>query len=545
VVLSHPINFFCFDFTACGKSEGEYSTVGWHEQEDLECVIQYLANTGKVNKFAVWGRSMGAVTAIFYAQKDPRINCLILDSAFSKFKLLVKEIAKSKANIPGFLTSGALAFMKQTIKKKANFDLKELKPIKYVPNTKIPALFGAAKDDSFVSPQHTKDLYMSYGGHKQLLLFEGDHNSPRPLNWLLMAVDFLNQYLLGIKLENKDLLKPKDHFTPTQVLSDNTKEYLKDPNIIQKTNYTSPVKSTMNFTWITQTTSSPTKTNYKPNLQLNPVNSDPSKRDFVNNENLPNTPFLMKGISFDGRFSDLSTPTNKQGGNLYLPSTNDQQKNYQSLQGRATISYSTSGSSTQTSTPFKPGAINLNLGKIFGHPNRASEPSRQASLNTSVNYNLNTSITNTPNYDFKRSSTICIPNNTGGLSSRSSLTDVDSFVGSLPDLQKSSSLNTEKRPPVSTFHTESKYAAASKELAALFDLADSVLKKNTNSVLKESNKDQGCSNTKESNPVKSTDFTDKPDTPVLNSQKSVEFQEYSGNLNQSSTSVQLANLLNK
>jgi len=203
VVLSNPVSLFCFDFTGCGKSGGQYTSVGWFEQDDLECVIQYLCNTGKVTKIAVWGRSMGAVTSLLYSGKDPRISCLILDSPFAKFKQLVKELAKDKANIPGFLTEGAFSIIRSTIKKKANFDLEDLRPIKHVDKIKIPALFGAAKEDNFVSPQHTRDLYMGYGGQKQLMIFEGDHNSQRPFNWMQLVKEFLKAHLLGEKNESQ------------------------------------------------------------------------------------------------------------------------------------------------------------------------------------------------------------------------------------------------------------------------------------------------------------------------------------------------------
>jgi hypothetical protein len=39
-----PINvcLFSFDFTACGRSEGHYISLGWFERDDVDCIIQYL-----------------------------------------------------------------------------------------------------------------------------------------------------------------------------------------------------------------------------------------------------------------------------------------------------------------------------------------------------------------------------------------------------------------------------------------------------------------------------------------------------------------------
>lgn len=46
-------------------------------------VIEYLRLTQKVGLIGLWGRSMGAVTSIFYTSNDPSIAGMVLDSPFS------------------------------------------------------------------------------------------------------------------------------------------------------------------------------------------------------------------------------------------------------------------------------------------------------------------------------------------------------------------------------------------------------------------------------------------------------------------------------
>lgn len=74
--------------------------------------------------------------------------------------------------------SGALSIIKSTIQSKAKFDINDLNPLKnHVEKAFIPALFIAAKEDLFISPDHTKVLHKAYAGDKNLILVEGDHNS--------------------------------------------------------------------------------------------------------------------------------------------------------------------------------------------------------------------------------------------------------------------------------------------------------------------------------------------------------------------------------
>ena len=58
VVYLLPMNIclFAFDFSACGKSEGDYISLGWYERDDVECVIEHLRKT--VRKSIIFFRSL-------------------------------------------------------------------------------------------------------------------------------------------------------------------------------------------------------------------------------------------------------------------------------------------------------------------------------------------------------------------------------------------------------------------------------------------------------------------------------------------------------
>ena len=60
-----------------GLSDGGWVTLGAHEVEDLEAAVQHLRSGGTTSSIGLWGRSMGAVTALSYAHRDPSIAGIV------------------------------------------------------------------------------------------------------------------------------------------------------------------------------------------------------------------------------------------------------------------------------------------------------------------------------------------------------------------------------------------------------------------------------------------------------------------------------------
>jgi dienelactone hydrolase len=89
-------------------------SLGAHEVEDLEVLVAHVRNNFPSSMIGLWGRSMGAVTALLYSQRDPSIAgvvrhppmqhasikssssgpllhaCCVLDSAAPFFRALKK-----------------------------------------------------------------------------------------------------------------------------------------------------------------------------------------------------------------------------------------------------------------------------------------------------------------------------------------------------------------------------------------------------------------------------------------------------------------------
>lgn len=180
MLVPQGIAVFALDFAGSGNSDGEHVTLGVDEVDDVEVVVAWLREKKKASHIGMWGRSMGAVVCLLYGKRDPTIAGIVLDSPFASLVSLMEELAASHKLLTGFLTKPLISILRRSIRKRANFDILKANPLKAVSSSFIPALFGHGKEDDFVAFKHSERLYEAYAGDKNLISFDGGHNSPRP-----------------------------------------------------------------------------------------------------------------------------------------------------------------------------------------------------------------------------------------------------------------------------------------------------------------------------------------------------------------------------
>lgn len=179
-VLDQGMSLFSFDFAGCGHSDGEYISLGYYESQDVQTIVKYLRTQEDVSLVGLWGRSMGAVTALMHADRDPGLAAIVLDSPFCSLKELSLELAKKKAKVPNFITNKVLGMLQKTVKEKAEFDIYDLNPLENnVGRSHSPAFFISAEEDELIPPDHAKRLHDAYKGQKRYMLVKGTHNSNR------------------------------------------------------------------------------------------------------------------------------------------------------------------------------------------------------------------------------------------------------------------------------------------------------------------------------------------------------------------------------
>eukprot|EP00614_Pseudopedinella_elastica_P002221 CAMPEP_0172587384 /NCGR_PEP_ID=MMETSP1068-20121228/6447_1 /TAXON_ID=35684 /ORGANISM="Pseudopedinella elastica, Strain CCMP716" /LENGTH=476 /DNA_ID=CAMNT_0013382391 /DNA_START=246 /DNA_END=1672 /DNA_ORIENTATION=+ len=197
-----PLGCTCLvalDLSGSGLSGGEYVTLGWHEQHDVATVLRHLKRQG-FEKVSLWGRSMGAVSAMMFAQsplfEDVRPAQLVLDSPFASFPMLVDDLIKKGAiKVPRIAIKTVLSMVRSSVKKRTGADIYKIEPLKDCPASEMPALFITADRDEMIPTDHGSALNLAWGGPSLQVTFRGGHNTPRPPHIYDAAGTFLRAVL--------------------------------------------------------------------------------------------------------------------------------------------------------------------------------------------------------------------------------------------------------------------------------------------------------------------------------------------------------------
>lgn len=165
--------------------------IGYKEKNDIRKVIEYLRNNRLATTIGLWGRSMGAVASLNYAENDPELSVLILDSPFSSLDKLLFEIAIERGNFPKLFAHLLVKIFKRGVRSRVDFNFEELELTKKIKKIKIPSYFIFSFHDEIVKPKHSEELFQNLASfEKKMSCIRGMHNDPRPFSLLREVARF-------------------------------------------------------------------------------------------------------------------------------------------------------------------------------------------------------------------------------------------------------------------------------------------------------------------------------------------------------------------
>src|SRR5216684_7379507 len=123
-LYKHGFNVLLFDFQSYGKSQGEMSTLGMVESEDILAAITYVHSLPATmfSKIGVLGLSMGATAAVLAASRSADILALVAESCPVDATLVTSDVPDEAARLAD----------KQLVEEVYGVDITQARPIDYV-----------------------------------------------------------------------------------------------------------------------------------------------------------------------------------------------------------------------------------------------------------------------------------------------------------------------------------------------------------------------------------------------------------------------------
>jgi fermentation-respiration switch protein FrsA (DUF1100 family) len=169
-------NIVAYNHRYHGTSGGDYCTAGFFEKMDLGLVADWAWEQFPHTKtFGVQGESMGAATVLQYLPMDSRLDFVLADCPYSDMRALYHHQLGNKYRIPAFLQKPVIAFSRDYLKRRCNFDMHQVSPRESIMKARVPLLLFHGTDDTYVPTRMSQEMYEARKDYAptELLLIEG------------------------------------------------------------------------------------------------------------------------------------------------------------------------------------------------------------------------------------------------------------------------------------------------------------------------------------------------------------------------------------
>lgn len=185
-------NTFLVDFVGTGGSEGNETTIGFKEAEDVKISLDFIQKTEK--NAILFGSSMGAA-AILRAAASYQIqpNAAILECPFgSMYKTTCARFSQMK--VPCFPMAGLLLFWGGA---QNDFWAFSHNPEEYAKSVRFPTLLLYGAKDAEVSKAETETIFANLQGKKVLQIYEEAGHDNYLIHYKAQWIQNITDFLAG------------------------------------------------------------------------------------------------------------------------------------------------------------------------------------------------------------------------------------------------------------------------------------------------------------------------------------------------------------
>jgi alpha-beta hydrolase superfamily lysophospholipase len=168
----HHLGYACFlvDFPGSGGSEGDVTTIGHSEADDVARSVEYVQQTWPGQPVVLYGTSMGSVAILrALAVHGVRADAAVLECPFDRM-LSAVENRFDLMGLPSFPAAHLMVFWGGM---QHGFDGFAHNPVTYAAQTTCPVLLLQGDQDVHVSVAQAEEVFANLAGEKQLHVFAG------------------------------------------------------------------------------------------------------------------------------------------------------------------------------------------------------------------------------------------------------------------------------------------------------------------------------------------------------------------------------------
>lgn len=156
-LVGEGFNVLMFDFRNHGESDGDVTTLGYHEVKDVIGAVQWLRRerAAQAERIGIVGFSMGAVTSIMAASQEPSIGAVVADSPFSDLRSYLQgnmPVWTGLPNVP--FTWTIMAILPPLI----DLQVDQVSPVAVMPDMPQPVLLIHADGDTAIPADESRRL---------------------------------------------------------------------------------------------------------------------------------------------------------------------------------------------------------------------------------------------------------------------------------------------------------------------------------------------------------------------------------------------------
>ncbi len=180
------------DFRGSGGSDGNTTTLGFHEAQDVAAAVHHVRSRGLPAPLILYGQSMGGAAILrSVAVLDVKPDAVILESVFGRLLGAVRN-RFNLMGVPSFPGAELLVFWGGTQVGFSGFDHN---PEEYARSCKCPSLVLHGAEDRHARLEEGQAIYDNLAGPKEMVVFKGaGHTSlcrATPERWTKAVVRLL------------------------------------------------------------------------------------------------------------------------------------------------------------------------------------------------------------------------------------------------------------------------------------------------------------------------------------------------------------------